>query len=129
MNKTNLLISDAIHLLKQMISIPSFSREEEAVATCIQSFLENRKITTHRLLNNIYAFNQRFDNNKPTIILNSHHDTVKPAKGFDTDPFTPTVIDDKLIGLGSNDAGGPLVSLIAAFYFTTITKTCHSTFV
>jgi acetylornithine deacetylase len=117
MNKINSLTSDAIELLKQMISIPSFSREEDAVATHIQSFLESKKIATKRLLNNVYAFNLAFDNSKPTIVLNSHHDTVKPAKGFDTDPFTPTVDGDRLIGLGSNDAGGPLVALIAAFLY------------
>jgi acetylornithine deacetylase len=117
MNNINTLTSDAIALLKEMISIPSFSREEDAVASCIESFLHKRNITTQRLLNNVYAFNHEFNFNKPTLVLNSHHDTVKPAKGYDTDPFTPTLIDDKLIGLGSNDAGGPLVSLIATFLF------------
>ncbi len=117
MNNLDTLISDATDLLKEMISIPSFSKEEDTVASCIESFLVKRNITTHRLLNNIYAFNHAFNSNKPTIVLNSHHDTVKPAKGFDTDPFTPTVIDNKLIGLGSNDAGGPLVSLIATFLY------------
>jgi acetylornithine deacetylase len=117
MNNINTLTSDAIALLKEMISIPSFSREEDAVASCIESFLHKRNITTHRLLNNVYAFSYDFNSNKPTIVLNSHHDTVKPAKGYNTDPFTPTLIDGKLIGLGSNDAGGPLVSLIATFLF------------
>jgi len=117
MNNINTLTSDAIALLKEMISIPSFSREEDTVACCIESFLFQKNITTHRLLNNVYAFNHAFNSNKPTLVLNSHHDTVKPAKGYDTDPFTPTLIDNKLIGLGSNDAGGPLVSLIATFLF------------
>ena len=117
MNNINTLTSDAIALLKEMISIPSFSREEDAVASCIQSFLHKKNITTQRLLNNVYAFNDAFNSIKPTIVLNSHHDTVKPANGFDTDPFTPTLIDNKLIGLGSNDAGGPLVSLIATFIY------------
>jgi acetylornithine deacetylase len=117
MDKLDTLTKAAIDLLKEMISIPSFSKEEEAVASCIESFLQKNGIKTNRLLNNIYAFSEQFDANRPTIILNSHHDTVKPAKGYDTDPFTPTIIDDKLIGLGSNDAGGPLVSLIATFIF------------
>jgi acetylornithine deacetylase len=117
MNNLDTLTKDAIHLLKEMIAIPSFSKEEEAVASCIESFLHNNGIKTHRLLNNIYAFSEAFDVSLPTIILNSHHDTVQPAKGYDTDPFTPTIIDDKLIGLGSNDAGGALVSLIATFIY------------
>ena len=117
MNNLDTLTKDAIHLLKEMIAIPSFSKEEEAVASCIESFLHNNGIKTHRLLNNIYAFSEAFDVSRPTIILNSHHDTVQPAKGYNTDPFTPTIIDDKLIGLGSNDAGGALVSLIATFIY------------
>ena len=117
MDKLDTLTKAAIDLLKEIISIPSFSKEEEAVASYIESFLQKNGIKTNRLLNNIYAFSEPFDANRPTIILNSHHDTVKPAKGYDTDPFTPTVIDDKLIGLGSNDAGGPLVSLIATFIY------------
>jgi acetylornithine deacetylase len=117
MNNFDTITKDAIDLLKEMISIPSFSKEEEAVASCIESFLQKNGIKTNRLLNNIYAYSEVFDENRSTIILNSHHDTVKPAKGYDTDPFTPTIIDDKLIGLGSNDAGGPLVSLIATFIY------------
>ena len=115
MNNLDIITKDAINLLKELISIPSFSKEEASVASHIASFLEKRNIKTHRLVNNIYAFNTAFNASKPTIILNSHHDTVKPAKGYTTDPFTPTLVDDQLIGLGSNDAGGPLVSLIAAF--------------
>ena len=115
--KLDTITKDAINLLKELISIPSFSKEEAAVASHIASFLENRKIKTYRLVNNIYAFNLGFNASKPTIILNSHHDTVKPAKGYTTDPFTPTITGDQLIGLGSNDAGGPLVSLIASFVY------------
>lgn len=115
MDKFDTIISDAIDLLKKMISIPSFSKEENEVANCIEHFLVGKGIETHRLLNNVYAVNSYFDHTKPTIVLNSHHDTVRPVKGYNTDPFTPTLIDDMLIGLGSNDAGGPLVALIAAF--------------
>ncbi len=117
MNNLDIITTDAIELLKEMISIPSFSREEEAVANCIEKFLQQRDISTDRLMNNLYAFNKAFDEGKPTIILNSHHDTVKPAQGYTTDPFTPSIINNKLIGLGSNDAGGPLVSLIATFIY------------
>ena len=98
-----------------MISIPSFSKEEKEVADLIESFLQVRNIKTHRLINNIYAFNLHFDPAKKTILLNSHHDTVKPAAGYSTDPFQATEIDERIIGLGSNDAGGPLVALIATF--------------
>jgi acetylornithine deacetylase len=115
MEKFDTITSDAIHLLQKMIAIPSFSKEENEVATCIEDFLKERGIVAHRLQNNVYAHSAFFNETKPTIILNSHHDTVKPARGYDTDPFTPTLTGDKLVGLGSNDAGGPLVSLIATF--------------
>lgn len=117
MNNLDTITNDAIELLKEMISIPSFSKEEASVASHIASYLEKRNIKTNRLVNNIYAFNTAFNASKPTIILNSHHDTVKPAQGYTTDPFTPTLAGDQLIGLGSNDAGGPLISLIAAFIY------------
>jgi len=107
--------SDVITLLKSMIATPSFSKEEKPVADLIEKFLQSKNIATKRLLNNIYAISTFFDPSKGTILLNSHHDTVKPAKGYDSDPFTPIEIDGKIIGLGSNDAGGPLVSLIATF--------------
>ncbi len=106
---------DAISLLKKMIAIPSFSKEEKEVADLIENFLHEKGIPTNRLMHNVYAFNKYFDPAKPTLLLNSHHDTVKPAKGFTSYPFTPTEIDGKIIGLGSNDAGGPLVALIATF--------------
>jgi len=110
-NSTN----SAIDLLKKMIAIPSLSREEKAVADLIEQYLQENGISTGRLINNIYALNKYFDPSKQSILLNSHHDTVKPAKGYTTDPFTPTETEGRLIGLGSNDAGGPLVSLIATF--------------
>ena len=109
------LSKDAISLLKGMIAIPSFSKEEQAVADHIEQNFNAKGIETQRLMHNIYARNRFFQASKPTILLNSHHDTVKPAKGYLTDPFVPTEEGDKIIGLGSNDAGGPLVSLIAAF--------------
>ena len=106
---------DAIALLKKMIAIPSFSKEEKEVADLIEHVLQQCDIATHRLMHNVYALNKHFDPSKPTILLNSHHDTVRPAKGYTTDPFTAVEKDGKIIGLGSNDAGGGLVSLIAAF--------------
>jgi acetylornithine deacetylase len=102
-------------LLEQLIATPSFSREEEATAEIIEKHLLKLGVTSFRLMNNVYAFNRHFNANLPSILLNSHHDTVKPDKGYTTDPFTPVIIDGKLIGLGSNDAGGPLVALIETF--------------
>ena len=105
----------AIELLKQLIATPSFSREEDKTAELLISFFQQQGITTHRKGNNVWAVNQHFDTSKPSILLNSHHDTVKPNPGYTRDPFAPTIEDGKLYGLGSNDAGGPLVSLIATF--------------
>ena len=105
----------AIELLKQLIATPSFSREEDKTAELLITFFNQQGITTNRKGNNIWAVNQHFDSSKPGILLNSHHDTVKPNPGYTRDPFSPTIEDEKLYGLGSNDAGGSLVSLIATF--------------
>lgn len=109
------LFHNIIFLLKELISTPSFSGEESFTATLIQCFLQNRGVETHRKLHNIWAFNRFYDPAKPTILLNSHHDTVKPNIQYTRNPFHPLIIGDKLYGLGSNDAGGCLVSLLATF--------------
>lgn len=111
------LKQDSIVLLKELIQIPSFSKEEQKTGDVIEQFLKQRGITTQRKLNNIWAYNKFFDPAKPTILLNSHHDTVKPNTGYTRNPFSPDIEDDKLYGLGSNDAGGCLVSLIATFLY------------
>jgi len=111
------LTTDAIELLKQLIATPSFSKEENDTAEIICAFFEARNIPFARVGNNIYAKNKYYDAAKKSILLNSHHDTVKPNKGYTLDPFTPIVKDGKLFGLGSNDAGGCLVSLIATFLY------------
>lgn len=113
----NALFPDALALLKQLITIPSFSKEENNTADCIENFLEQRHIKTNKYLNNVWAVNKHFDEKKFTILLNSHHDTVKPNKGYTLNPFEANEKDGKLFGLGSNDAGGPLVSLIATFVY------------
>lgn len=115
--QTAQLYSDAVYLLKQLIAVPSFSKEEDKTAAIIESFLQTAGINTHRFLNNVWAVNRFFDQQKPTILLNSHHDTVRPNKAYTLDPFSPVEKDGKLFGLGSNDAGGSLVSMIAAFIF------------
>ncbi|WP_276388572.1 M20 family metallo-hydrolase [Eudoraea chungangensis] len=117
--KTSLskLTENAIVLLKELIKESSFSGHEDKTAELIQDWFNSYKIPFQRANNNIYAFNEAFDASKPTILLNSHHDTVKPNSAYTKDPFTPIEEDGKLFGLGSNDAGGCLVSLIAAFTY------------
>ncbi|MEB2775312.1 M20 family metallo-hydrolase [Algoriphagus sp. D3-2-R+10] len=109
------LYDDAVQLLTQLIEIPSYSKEENYTADILEEFFTAREIEVHKSGNNIWAFAATFDKNKPTIWLNSHHDTVKPNAGNTKDPFLAITEEGKLFGLGSNDAGGPLVSLIAAF--------------
>lgn len=111
----NILQENAINLLKQLIATPSFSKEEQITADILEQFLTRHGVKSYAFLNNIWARNKYYDENKPTILLNSHHDTVKPNKGYTVDPFSPIEKDGKLYGLGSNDAGGCLVSLIAVF--------------
>lgn len=115
MNYSKELYRKAVELLKQLIEIPSYSKEENSTAEVIEEFFTSNEITFHRSENNVWAFASTFDNNKPTVWLNSHHDTVKPNAGYTKDPFTAIEEDGKLYGLGSNDAGGPLVSLLATF--------------
>jgi acetylornithine deacetylase len=119
MNKEALhtIIKDAVALLQQLISIPSLSKEENETADCLREFLEDRNIITHRLLNNIWAVNKYADSSKPSILLNSHHDTVPPNAAYAKDPFQPIIQEGKLFGLGSSDAGASLVSLAAAFVY------------
>lgn len=109
------LVPAATDLLKELISIESFSTQEDKTADAVERFLARYQVKTERFGNNVIARNNNFDRSKPTILLNSHHDTVKPNAGWTLNPFEPTVKEDKLFGLGSNDAGGALVSLIATF--------------
>ena len=111
----NNLYESAVLLLKQLIATPSFSKEEQGTAEIIATYFDQHQIAYSRVGNNLYAKNKHYDINKPSILLNSHHDTVLPNKGYTIDPFTPFEKDGKLFGLGSNDAGGCLVSLIATF--------------
>jgi acetylornithine deacetylase len=113
----SILQADAIELLKQLIATPSFSKEEDNSSAVIRNFLENHEVKTEQHLYNVWARNKYFSNKKPTILLNSHHDTVKPNKGYTLDPFAAIEKDGKLFGLGSNDAGGSLVALIATFIY------------
>lgn len=111
------LTHKAIELLKKLISIPSFSREEDETAEAIENWFQEFDIPFQRDHNNVFAKNKFWDDSKPTLLLNSHHDTVKPNQAYTKDPFHPHIEDGKLYGLGSNDAGGCLVSLLATFTY------------
>jgi len=111
------LKSDAIGLLKQLILIPSFSKEENKTADCIEDFFQKKSISTFRKGNNVWVKNKFWKDSLPTILLNSHHDTVRPVKGWTKNPHEPLVENGILYGLGSNDAGGCLVSLLSTFLF------------
>lgn len=113
--KMNEIKDKSLELLKSMISTPSFSMEESETAVLIEQFFSGFGIESQRYKNNVWAVNKYFDTSKPTILLNSHHDTVKPNKQYTLDPFNPLEKEGKLYGLGSNDAGGALTSLIATF--------------
>lgn len=119
------LTDKAILLLKQLIEIPSMSREEDKTADLILQFLEGQGMKGERLGNNVWIKNKHFDSTLPTILLNSHHDTVKPNAGYTRNPFSAVVEDGKLYGLGSNDAGGCLVSLLATFLHFHSAKNLH----
>ena len=115
LNNINGLADSALELLGRLISTPSFSREESGTASIIKEFLIGQGCASFRISNNIVSLCKAHDRSKPSLILNSHHDTVKPNSGYTLDPFHPMTMDSKLYGLGSNDAGGCLVSLIAAY--------------
>ncbi len=105
----------AIELLKQLISIESLSRQEDKAADLMESFLKDKGLQVNRKGNNVWVWSGKKDKNKPVILLNSHIDTVKPSSKWTYNPFDATLEGDTLYGLGSNDAGGPLVSLLATF--------------
>lgn len=117
MKNIETLTQEAIALLKALIETPSFSSEEEQTALLIENWFIQNNIPFEREDNNVWAYNKYFDKSKPTLLLNSHHDTVKPNQGYTKNPFEAIVEDGKLFGLGSNDAGGALVSLIATFTY------------
>ncbi|MBL7862474.1 MAG: M20 family metallo-hydrolase [Cyclobacteriaceae bacterium] len=111
------LANIATDLLHQLISVPSFSKEEDKTAGLLMSFCKHHGIEAIRKGNNVWAMNKFFDAAKPTLLLNSHHDTVKPNPAYTRNPFSADIEGGKLYGLGSNDAGGPLVSLILTFFY------------
>ena len=105
----------AVELLKKMIAIPSISREEGLVGDILEHYLKEQGCEVHRKGNNLWVMSDRFDSSKPAVLLNAHIDTVKPVAGWEHDPFRPTEEEGRLYGLGSNDCGGGLVSLLQVF--------------
>lgn len=108
---------NALSLLEKLIKTPSFSSEEDQTALLIEAELRKHHLEAKRVGHNVWTQSPDFDDSQPTILLNSHHDTVRPGKSWTKDPFKPTWEDDKLFGLGSNDAGGCLVSLLHSFLY------------
>ncbi|TBW26677.1 M20 family metallo-hydrolase [Gramella sp. KN1008] len=111
------LQKEAIELLKNLIETESFSGKEDKTAELLENWFKEKNIPFFRHLNNVWAVNKHFDKAKPTLLLNSHHDTVQPNSAYTRNPFKAKVEDGKLYGLGSNDAGGCLVSLLATFTY------------
>lgn len=109
------LYDRSLSLLCALIETPSMSKEEDKTAAIIAAHFDMQGIEYSRKGNNLWARNKHYDPRKPTVLLNSHHDTVKPNHGYTKDPFSAIIEDERLYGLGSNDAGGCLVSLIASF--------------
>lgn len=109
------LFSEAVTLLQKLISTPSYSGMEQAAANHVEHYLSNYSVKVHRQGHNLWCYNKYFDKARPTILLNSHLDTVKPNEGYTKNPFFPEIAAGRLYGLGSNDAGGCLVSLMATF--------------
>lgn len=118
--------SEAVTLLSSLISIPSISREEDKVADFLQNYIEENGIMTGRYGNNIWCICPMFDIQKPTILLNSHIDTVKPVNGWRKQPFTAKMENGKLYGLGSNDAGASVVSLFQAYRHLSATEQAYN---
>ena len=111
--------SEAIALLKVLVATPSTSRNENGAADVMQQRMESYGLMTHRVKNNVWTICPDYDASRPTILLNAHIDTVKAVSSWTRDPFQPAVEDGKLYGLGSNDCGGGLCSLLQTFRFLT----------
>ena len=107
----------AVGLLQDLIRTPSLSREEADTAQLLANYLEKAGKETHLKLNNVWVRSHDFRDGWPTVLLNSHHDTVKPTASWTLDPHQPAIRQGKLFGLGSNDAGGALVSLLHTFLY------------
>lgn len=122
-----LMLDEAVALLKQLIATPSVSRDESKAADIMQQAMTNYGLSVQRIGNNLLAIGKDYDPQKPTIMLNAHIDTVKAVASWTRDPYTPTIEDDRLYGLGSNDCGGGLVSLLQVFRALTEHQQAYNT--
>lgn len=113
--KNDALFDEAVQLLCQLIALPSISREETQAADALQAYMESHGLAPLRRGNNLLCIPQDFNPSRPTLLLNAHIDTVKPSSGWTKDPYRPLIEGDRLYGLGSNDCGGGLVSLLMAY--------------
>jgi len=111
--------NDAIALLQQLIAIQSYSKEENTAADFLERYIEIKGYVVSRKENNVWMLSPGFEPKRPTILLNSHIDTVKSVAGWTREPFSPVIEGGKLFGLGSNDAGASVVSLLHAFFYLT----------
>jgi len=118
--------NDAVSLLQQLIAIPSLSKDEKAAADFLEQYIEEKGYVASRKDNNIWLMNPGFDSTRPTVLLNSHIDTVKPVSAWIRDPFSPTIENGKLFGLGSNDAGASVVCLLHAFFQLTKSRQTYN---
>lgn len=115
--------SDAEDLLHKIVRIASFSGEEKEVSMFILNYLNEKGVDCIKVKNNLIAYSKDYNASRPTLMLNSHMDTVRPAEDYVIDPFNPPISEEKIWGLGSNDAGGSVVSLIQTFlYFNNVGK-------
>lgn len=113
---TKIMSEEAIELLKNMVAIPSVSRNEQEVANLLEQFMTQNGLSPHRSGHNLWCICPDFDTHKPTLLLNAHIDTVKPATSWTRDPFKPTIEDNgRLYGLGTNDDGASVVSLLQVY--------------
>ncbi len=112
-------VSDAVQLLKKLIATPSVSRNEKDAADIMEQTIRSYGFKTQREANNLWIIDPHYDESRPTLLLNAHIDTVKPVASWSRDPFSPDVEDGVLYGLGSNDCGGGLCSLLQIFRMLT----------
>lgn len=108
-------LEQCVALLQQLVATPSISGSEQQSADILEHFLSDRGASVHRCYNNVWVLAEGYNPQKPTLMLNSHHDTVKPSPAYTFDPYSAHICQGNIYGLGSNDAGGSLVSLVALF--------------
>lgn len=117
---------EAVELLKRLIATPSVSRDESRAADVMEAYMSEKGLKPYRLKNNVWVIDPEYDEARPTILLNAHIDTVKPVSTWTRDPYTPTVEEGTLYGLGSNDCGGGLCSLLQIFrIMTSLQRNCN----